>query len=219
MLVPDAHNEEVELRFIISKLKASIQQRNKDASGMREDIESSCSRIAKSTEAVTALVSDRDDFLEYMEDNSLPSVPKNVQSNYSTRIDDLRNQLLQMKADSNAAKEQVDDLVSGSEIAKQEREKAARNVEEMERTYGEALTRRDEEIDSLKQQLSDATAKITTDIAEKARLVEKVSSTLVCVSKFKRTAESQAMKVKALESENARLRSEIARLNNNSNNP
>merc|ERR1712194_76404 len=71
----------------------------------------------------------------------------------------------------------------GTEVATQEEERATK----------------DQEIDSLTQQLSEATTKISTMAAEKAGLVESVASTLIYVSGVRRAAKAQMQKISEYE--------------------
>jgi len=198
-ILSNAIKEEEEFRDAISKLEAVILQRNKDAAAFSKTISSCSSRIAEIKKRAGSLTTERDEFVKKVEAKGLSSVPKIV-PNYSTRIDALQAKMLQMRSEWDAAKERVKDLMSGTEVAKQEKEKAAKDLEEMETKHGETFTQCYKEIESLKQQLSDATAKISTMAAEKAGLVENVSSTLIYVSKVRSTAETQTNKISELES-------------------
>eukprot|EP00581_Thalassiosira_minuscula_P015217 CAMPEP_0183716980 /NCGR_PEP_ID=MMETSP0737-20130205/10705_1 /TAXON_ID=385413 /ORGANISM="Thalassiosira miniscula, Strain CCMP1093" /LENGTH=578 /DNA_ID=CAMNT_0025946321 /DNA_START=131 /DNA_END=1864 /DNA_ORIENTATION=- len=198
-LFSNAIRAEEEFRATISKLEAAILERNKDAAAFSKTIASSGSKIADIKKRVLSLTMERDEFVKRVEAKGLHSVPKSI-PNYSTRIDSLQTKMVQMKSDCDTAKERVKDLMSGTEVAKQEKEKASKDLEEMEAKHGETFTQCYKEIESFKQQLSDATAKISAMASEKARLVENVSSTLVHVSKVRSIAETQKNKIDELES-------------------
>mmetsp|Transcript_11775 Transcript_11775/g.25846 ORF Transcript_11775/g.25846 Transcript_11775/m.25846 type:complete len:576 (+) Transcript_11775:293-2020(+) len=203
-MCPGAIKAEEEFRDNISKLEAAILQRNKDSAAFSKTIASSSARIGDIKKRVMSLTIERDEFVKKVEGKGLSSVPKII-PNYSTRIDALQTKMLQMRSECDAAKERVKDLMSGTEVWKQEREKAAKDLEEMETKHGETFTQCYREIESFKQQLSEATSKISATATEKAQLVEKVSSTLIYVSKVRSAAETQTKQITELESSIASL--------------
>ena len=197
-ILPNAIKADEEFKDVMNKLEATILQRNTDAAAFGETIAFSSAKIAEIKKGVALLTSERDEFVKRLESKGLPPVTKS-EPNYSTRVDVLQSKLSQMKTDCDTAKERVKDLMSGSEVAKQEKAKATHNLEEMETTHGETFTQCYKEIESFKQQLYDATSKIATMATEKAELVEKVSSTLIYVSRVRKTAEDQRSRISELE--------------------
>lgn len=198
-IISDAIKEEEAFRDAVSKLEAAILERNKDSVAFSKTISSSSSKIEEIKKRVGSLTAERDEFAKTVEAKGLSSVPKSV-PNYSTRIDALDAKMTQMRSECDDAKERVKDLMSGTEVYKQEKEKAAKRLAELETKHVETSAQCCAEIESLQRQLSDATEKISRMAAEKAELVENVSSTLIYVSGVRKTAERQAKKISELES-------------------
>lgn len=196
-IMPHVMKAEEELRSVTNNLEATILQRNKDAAVFSKAVASSNTKIMEIKKRFALLLSERDEYVKKVEAKGLPSTPK-ITPNFSTRIDSLEIKLSQMRTECDAAKERVKDLMSGTEVAKQEKAKAAHDLEEMETKHGETFTQCYKEIESFKQQLSEATAKISTMAAEKAELVEKVSSTLIYASRVRTTAETQRDRISEL---------------------
>mmetsp|Transcript_38280 Transcript_38280/g.92345 ORF Transcript_38280/g.92345 Transcript_38280/m.92345 type:complete len:563 (+) Transcript_38280:187-1875(+) len=190
-------NAEEEFRITISKLEGYIRMRNQDAAEFTNLFVSSSDKIAEIKKRVASLSTERDEFVKKVEAKGLSSVPK-ITPNYSTRIDSLDTKMLRIRSECDSAKERVKDLMSGTEVWKQERDRSAKELEYMETKHGETFTQCYKEIESFKRQLSEATCKMSTMATDKAVLVGKVSSTLLYVSKVRSTAEAQTNKIEEL---------------------
>ncbi|KAL7547386.1 hypothetical protein ACHAWF_010693 [Thalassiosira exigua] len=196
----DVMKAQDKLSVTTAEIEAAILQRNKDAAAFSETIASSMSKISETKERVAYLTAERDEFRRKVEAKGLPSLSK-ITPNYSTRIDALQTATTEIRDAYDAARERVEDLMSGNAVAKQENEHAAKDMEEMEKKHGQTFMQCYKEIESLKRQLSGATAKISSLASEKAELVGKVASALVYASRVGRTAEDSSMEVARLKAE------------------
>lgn len=183
-IMPDVMKVEEEIRSVNNNLEATILQRNKDAADFSKAVASSNAKMMEIKKRFALLLAERDEFAKTVEAAGMSPTPK-VTPNYSTRIDSVETKLSQMRTECDTAKEKVKDLMTGTEAANQEKAKAAHDLEEMETKHGETFTQCYREIESFKQQLSEATTKISTMAAEKAELVEKITSILISASRLR----------------------------------
>lgn len=200
---------EEELRGSLSKLEAAILQRNQNAGVLNKTFAESSAKIALIRNQVTILTAERDVFVKKVQAKGLPI--SSVTPNYSTKIDALQTKTVQLIKEFDAANGRVNDVMLGSssEVLKQEKERSAVELKEVETKYGQRLEQCHKETEHLKWQLSEAASKISHLSNEKGLLAQKMSSTLVAAeAKEKRRSEAQANKISQLESTIAAIKRE-----------